>query len=139
MSGSLDFSHAEVVDRLVALYDHSFGGKPRGRYRISMKLMRRMLNQRRLWPEQIEAIRRGLYETGYILIDLETYFVVVSQRTFANYRRLNEGSIVSLGSAVGEDSVDASDDDELDDRAWQASASSVSDEFSDKDQDASDD
>ena len=109
MSGSLDYSNAEVIDRLIALYDHTFGGKPRGRYRISMKLMRRMTNQRRLWPEQIEAIRRGLYETGYILIDLETYFIVVSQRTFASYRRLNEASIVNLeGAGIGDvlDSVD---------------------------------
>lgn len=96
MPGSLDYSNAEVVDRLVALYDHSFGGKPRGRYRISMKLMCRLLNQRRLWPEQIEAIRRGLYETGYILVDLGTYFAVVNQRTFASYRRLNEASIAGL-------------------------------------------
>gem|GEM_PF-440869 len=103
MSGSLDYSNADVVDRLVALYDHAFGGKPRGRYRVSMKLMRRMLNQRRLWPEQIEAIRRGLYETGYILIDLESYFIVVHQRTFASYRRLNEASIATLdGAEIGD-------------------------------------
>ncbi|MZR30658.1 hypothetical protein [Sneathiella litorea] len=100
MSGSLDYSNADVVDRLVSLYDHSFGGKPRGRYRISMKLMCRIVNQRRLWPEQVEAIRRGLYETGHILIDLGTYFVVVNQQTFSSYRRLNEASIATLEDAL---------------------------------------
>jgi len=104
--GSLDYSNAEVVDRLVALYDHSFGGKPRGRYRISMKLMCRLLNQRRLWPEQIEAIRRGLYETGYILVDLGTYFAVVNQRTFASYRRLNEASIAGLDKDQDSDALE---------------------------------
>ncbi|MDF2368958.1 hypothetical protein [Sneathiella sp.] len=103
MPGSLDYSNADVVDRLVSLYDHSFGGKPRGRYRISMKLMCRIVNQRRLWPEQIEAIRRGLYETGHILIDLGTYFVVVNQRTFFSYRRLNEASIATLEDALAGD------------------------------------
>jgi hypothetical protein len=107
---NLDYSTADVVNRLVSLYDHSFGGKPRGRYRISMKLMCRLLNQRRLWPEQVEEIRRGMYETGYIFIDLGSYFAVVSQRTFASYRRLNEASIVSIDGELGEkDSVDCED------------------------------
>jgi hypothetical protein len=111
VSGSLDYSNSDIVDRLVSLYDHSFGGKPRGRYRISMKLMCRIVNQRRLWPEQIEAIRRGLYETGHILIDLGTYFVVVNQRTFSSYRRLNEASIVTLeGALVGNASGEFEDE-----------------------------
>jgi hypothetical protein len=86
-----------VTDRLVALYERPFGGKPRGRYRISMKLMCRIVGQRRVWPEQIEAIRRSLYERGYLLVDLETYFVIVSQQTFVSYRRLNEASIDKAG------------------------------------------
>ncbi|MCC3305083.1 hypothetical protein [Sneathiella sp. HT1-7] len=124
MSGSLDYSNADVVDRLVSLYDHSFGGKPRGRYRISMKLMCRIVNQRRLWPEQIEAIRRGLYETGHILIDLGTYFVVVNQRTFSSYRRLNEASIATLEDALaGEISGELEDEtsDESENSAQDAS------------------
>lgn len=126
MSGSLDYSNSDIVDRLVSLYDHSFGGKPRGRYRISMKLMCRVVNQRRLWPEQIEAIRRGLYETGHILIDLGTYFVVVNQRTFSSYRRLNEASIVTLeGALVGNASGEFEDE--------------TSDKSGDPDEDASGD
>jgi len=103
--GSWDHAYAGVVERLVTLYDHPFGGKPRGRYRVSMKLMCRLLNQRRVWPEQIEAIRRGLYETGYVLVDLENYFVVVSQRTFSSYRRLNEASIATLDDGQSRDPV----------------------------------
>jgi hypothetical protein len=83
----------DVIDRLVALYERPFGGKPRGRYRISMKLMCRIVGQRRVWPEQVEAIRRGLYERGYQLVDQETYFAIVSQQTFVSYRRVNEASI----------------------------------------------
>ena len=95
MSGDVDIDYEDVRARLVALYEHPFAGKPRGRYRISMKLMRQLMGVRRLWPEQIEALRRSLYEMGYLLIDLETYFIVVSQQTFASYRRVNESVIAT--------------------------------------------
>ena len=90
--------YAGVVERLVALYDEPFGGKPRGRYRISMKLMCRLMGQRRLWPEEREAVRREMYERGYMLVDMETYFVVISQQTFGGYRRVNDAGI---GEAFG--------------------------------------
>jgi len=91
---------AEVVERLIALYEQPFGGKQRGRYRISMKLMCRFFGQRRIWPEQTESVRRGLYEHGYLLVDLDTYFAVVSQQTFVNYRRVNEASIAKACGAL---------------------------------------
>lgn len=90
MTVDADSFAAHAADRLVALYEQPFGGKIRGRYRVSMKLMRRLLDQRRVWPEQIEAIQRELYQRGFVLLDLETYFVVVNQQTFASYRRINE-------------------------------------------------
>ncbi len=80
-----------IAKRLAALYDREFGGKPRGRYRIAMKHLRTLGGGRaRLFPEDITAIGRALYQQGYILIDLEIYFVVLSQRTFASYRRVND-------------------------------------------------
>ena len=97
-----NWEYAEVVERLASLYDHGFGGKPRGRYRLSTKLMCRMLNQKRVWPDQIEAIRRGLFETGHLLIEMDSFFVVISWRTFSSYRRLNEASIATLDA----DSID---------------------------------
>jgi hypothetical protein len=105
MGGDVDIDYVDVRTRLVALYEHPFAGKPRGRYRISMKLMRQLMGVRRVWPEQIEELRRSLYEMGYLLIDLETYFIVVSQQTFASYRRVNESVIAAamefpVGAAV---------------------------------------
>jgi len=95
--------YSEIAKRLVALYDEPFGGKERGRFRISMKLVRTLFGARRVWPEEMEALRRALYEEGYILIDLESYCVVVSLQTFANYRRVNDSSVaaVDTGPANG--------------------------------------
>ncbi len=93
MSGE---SVGNLAGRLVALYNQPFGGKPRGRYRISMKLLNQFLQCRRLWPDQIESLRRELYERGFQLIDMETYFVVVSHQTFTGYRRVNRASLEDL-------------------------------------------
>lgn len=91
-----DQPYPDVVERLVALYEEPFGGKKRGRFRISMKLLRNLCGQRRVWPEQMEAIRRALYERGYLLVDMETYCVVVGHQTFASYRRVNEAGLASI-------------------------------------------
>lgn len=97
----------EVARLLVALYEEPFGGKRRGRYRIAMKLMRRLLGVRRVWPDQVEAVRRALYQQGYVLLDMETYFTVVSQQTFFSYRRVNESALSSLlGAPVTPDDLD---------------------------------
>lgn len=84
----------KAADHLVAIYNEPFGGKPRGRYRLSAKLLRQLLGQRRVWPDQIVALSRALYERGYALIDLESFFVVVAHQTFNNTRRANEAGII---------------------------------------------
>jgi hypothetical protein len=99
MPAQADPTLDRIVDRLVDLYDRPFGGKPRGRFRISMKLMGRLFRQRRVWPDQVEALRRALYDRGFLLVDLGTYFVVVSEQTFASYRRVNEEGIAAPGQS----------------------------------------
>lgn len=84
---------ATVARRLAELHERGFGGKVRGRYRISMKYLRRLSGRSRLYPEDVGAIARELYQRGFILIDLESFFVVLSQRTFASYRRVNADSL----------------------------------------------
>jgi hypothetical protein len=99
----------DVVETLVALYNEAFGGKERGRFRISTKLVRRIFGQRRVWPEQIEAVRRALYERGFLFIDLETYFAIVGQQTFAGYRRANETCInVAFGQSASRRALNSS-------------------------------
>lgn len=83
----------EVAGWLADLYNLQFGGRPRGRFRISMKHLRRVMGRRRLYPEDVDALSRALFEHGHVLVDMETYFVVISQKTFASYRRVNEACL----------------------------------------------
>ncbi len=79
-----------VADRLALLYSESFGGKASGRYRISAKLVRGAMNRRRLYEADIQALTRAMVERGYVLIDMDSFFVVMSANSFVNYRRAND-------------------------------------------------
>ena len=84
---------AAVADRLAELYSDAFGGKPKGRYRIAVKLVRHLAGRRRLYEDDIRELTRAMLERGYVLIDMDSFFVVVAVNTFVNYRRANEASI----------------------------------------------
>lgn len=79
-----------ISDRLAALYEQKFGGKDNGRYRISAKLVRDAAGRRRFYEADVRALTRALLERGFILIDMDSFYVVMSANSFVNYRRANE-------------------------------------------------
>ena len=79
----------ETAKRLAGLYSERFGGKASGRYRIASKIVRVMAGRRRLYPEDIRSLTRAMLEEGYVLIDMDSFFVVLSANAFVNYRRAN--------------------------------------------------
>ena len=79
-----------TAGRLAELYDQRFGGKESGRYRIPVKLIRIIGGRRRIYEDDTKALSRALFERGYVLIDMDTFFVVMSANAFVNYRRANE-------------------------------------------------
>jgi hypothetical protein len=81
---------AQVADRLCRLYDRPFGGKESGRFRVASKLVREMAGRRRLYEDDVRDLARAMLERGYVLIDMDSFFVVMSVNTFTNYRRANE-------------------------------------------------
>jgi len=83
-----------VADRLTALYGVEFGGKPKGRYRVSTKLVRSLWGRKRLYENDIEALTRAMFERGFILVSLEGFLVVLGANAFVNYRRVNEESLL---------------------------------------------
>ena len=81
---------AVAADRMAALHDRPFGGKTSGRYRIPAKLVRQIAGRRRLYEDDIRALARALFERGFVLIDMDSFFIVMSANTFVNYRRAND-------------------------------------------------
>ncbi len=84
---------ASVADHLTKLYDQPFGGKPKGRYRIAAKLVSRLAGRKRLYEDDVRHLTRMMLERGFVLVDMDTFFVVMSANTFVNYRRANEECI----------------------------------------------
>jgi hypothetical protein len=94
----IEMNHA--ASRLAALYAKGFGGKPSGRYRISAKQVREMLNRRRLYSDDIVALTRAMLEQGFILIEMDSFFVVLSANAFTNYRRASAEAVKATQTDV---------------------------------------
>lgn len=97
-----------IADLLVALEATAFGGKPSGRFRISRKFLRQFAGRRRLPPTLVDAIADEMFERGFVLIDMESYFVVIPQRYFSSYRRVTAAAVDRVQGAS--DSGGAVDD-----------------------------
>jgi len=95
-------SPRQVAERIAALYEVFFGGKKRGRYRFSMKQLRVLTGRKRVPAEIIRSIGEEVFELGYVLIDLETYFVVLAQATFRSYRRVSDGCLSAKSFTAGQ-------------------------------------
>ena len=80
----------QVADKLADMYTQPFGGKSKGRFRIAAKLVRQLAGRRRLYDDDVRELTRAMTERGYVMIDMDGFFVVMSSNTFVNYRRANE-------------------------------------------------
>jgi len=81
---------------LANLYTKSFGGKPNGRFRLSSKQVRELLGRKRIYPDDIEKLTRAAFEIGFVVIDMDSFFVVLSANAFVNYRRVSGEALASV-------------------------------------------
>jgi len=89
-----DHSSPDQLARALArLYAERFGGATSGKFRISRKFMRHLAGRRKLPDAYIARLAEDLFEAGFVLIDCETYFVVLSQKQFASYRRVTAAAV----------------------------------------------
>lgn len=86
----LAFYPDAVADRLCRLYTEKFGGKNSGRYRVAAKAIRDAVDRRRLYEDEVQTLTRAMFERGYVLIDMDSFFVVMNANSFVNYRRAND-------------------------------------------------
>ncbi|KEO60110.1 hypothetical protein [Thioclava indica] len=48
-----------------------------------------MLGRKRIYRDDIEQLTRAAFEIGFVVIDMDSFFVVVSANAFVNYRRVS--------------------------------------------------
>jgi hypothetical protein len=79
-----------ICDILKEMYGQKFGGKEKGRYRISRSNLRKLMVINRLYDRDVEMIRDEMFQAGFTFLDHEDYFVVIESRTVGNYRRVTK-------------------------------------------------
>jgi len=80
-------SPSDAAERLKSIYQQPFGGKERGRYKISRINLRILSERKRLENTFLDLLKSAAYdEQGLILEELEDYFVVILEDTMLNYR-----------------------------------------------------
>lgn len=100
-----------VARELCQLFEVEFGGKKRGRYRISEKFLRHLFGKARLYPETITLLQREVFERGFVLIDMDGFFVVIGAKTLSTYRRAGP-AIVGYNTSDSDEGVNSDDQSE---------------------------
>ena len=78
---------------LVRLFAERFGGASTGKFRISRKFLRQLAGRRKLPDDYLAVLAEHMFEAGFVLVDCESYFVVLSQKQFASYRRVTAAAV----------------------------------------------
>ncbi len=92
-------SNADIADDLVALYHTQFANKKSGKYRISRKYFRDICGRRKLPDSFLNGISEEVFERGFVLVDVESFYVIFNQQLFRSYRRATEAAINALNGA----------------------------------------
>ena len=66
---------ANVARQLAELYQVEFGGKGRGRFRISMKHMRMLTGRRRVGGDLVAAIAEDTWTANGDIVDINQFFI----------------------------------------------------------------
>ncbi|GAA3857418.1 hypothetical protein [Celeribacter arenosi] len=85
----------DAARQLANLYNQSFGGKPKGRYRMASKQVRELLGRKRLYEDDVRMLTRACLEEGIVLIDMDSFFVALSANAFVNYRRVSADALTN--------------------------------------------
>ena len=99
----------EVAKQLSKIYESEFGGKDRGRYKISRSNLRRLAGRKRLEDATVSRIADAALELGYIVIDLGDYFSVVEEAVMLNYRPVPKSVLLPF---LNDGAASASDDED---------------------------
>ena len=78
----------EVAEALKTIYDTEFGGKTRGRYKISRHALRDLSVRKRLGESTIQEIISAAYELGFVVADLDDDFSIVEVDVMRSYRKV---------------------------------------------------
>ena len=87
----------KVAQDLKTIYETRFGGKRRGRYKISRSVLAKLVGPRTLLTEsQLQHIIQQAFELGFVIANLEDYFGVIEVKVMMNYRPVPKSVLKEL-------------------------------------------
>lgn len=102
----------EVATLLASIYEEEFGGKRRGRFKISRSSLRRLAGRKRLEDSTISKVIDAALELGYVVSDLGDYLTIVEESVMLNYRPVPKSVLESHVSERAAPSITDDDDEE---------------------------
>ncbi len=110
-------SDAEVVGKLLSIYNENFAGKAEQRYLISTNEIRSLYGFGKLFETRIGKLTEAAFESGLYLFDLGEgergrLIAVVKSRTVNRWRRVPKKIIAEYAEELSDSSNDEADEDE---------------------------
>lgn len=100
MAGERNRTPREVVEDLKHLYRQPFGGKERGRMRISRARLRELSIRGRLEEAFIQELTDVALDEGLVIVNLDDYFAIVKKSTMLRYRSVTKSMLNELKEEV---------------------------------------
>jgi len=75
-----------IVADIRAIYRETFGGKEKGRYKISRANFRLICGRKKLESVFLEKVVSAALEDGFVVVELGDYFCVIAEGTMLSYR-----------------------------------------------------
>lgn len=101
-------SSKEAVKELIRIYSEPFGGKQKGRYKISRELLGIMLGTKNL-GKYLPDIMDLAIEKGYIVDDIGDYISVLELSMALSYRPATK-KVIFKNIANDDDSIESEDE-----------------------------
>lgn len=81
---------SEVAEILENIYETGFGGKKRGRFKITRSDFRKLSNRKNLHDSFIYDVSEEALELGYVVFPLYDDIVVIEEEVIRNYRKVTK-------------------------------------------------
>ena len=80
----------QVAKYLVKIHEMPFGGKKRGRMKITRAGLRELSKRGRLENAFLSSLTTEMFQEGFMFIDLDKYFVVIQAKVTRRYRSISK-------------------------------------------------
>ncbi|MDO9528556.1 MAG: hypothetical protein Q7J27_05265 [Syntrophales bacterium] len=91
-----------VGKAIEGIFNEKFGGKEKGRYRISRADLLKIANEKTFNDDNIKKIQTNIQKKGFVLVDLGSEFAIIDDKSMYNYRKVTKKIVAEYAEKMGE-------------------------------------